>query len=57
MKTMIREMWNQSNTLLDLFFTKVNGHLIEQTVIQYYLNHIQSLIPKDDISFEPETTP
>lgn len=54
---MIREMWNQSNTLLDLFFTKVNGHLIEQTVIQYYLNHIQSLIPKDDISFEPETTP
>ena len=52
MKMMLGADWNPIKKVPDLVFTKANGNLIEQSILQKYLNHILDLIHRDGIEFE-----
>ncbi len=52
LKKLLEDKWKSYPGLENLVFCKDNGNLIEHTVMQYYIKHIQELIRKDGIEFK-----
>lgn len=52
LKEFLQDRWTPYPRLENLVFVKENGNLIEHSVIQYYIRHIQELIARDGIVFD-----